>query len=644
MSTTPTSRYHRLVAWLSLDDKPTAIAMGLVIFYYFITWGPWQGKASGDGWFGFLYLKSIYYFHTLDMRQAAPEYFKFFGDMGPGHHMPNRCPFGPVILWLPFYLLVAIPESILLALGVLKHATWNGQSPVHVWVTGLSTLCAVLIGWRATFALMRRHLPLPAARLGALCTVCLTPLLWYTCHQPFYQHGIAFGCIALYFEHWDRTHGQYDVRRFVVSGLLLGYAAAVRAQEIVYVLPIAIELIVGMLRGPRRLLSVRGALVSTLAFALAFSPQALVWLYYSGKIAPVQAEPIRWREPWPLVVLFSTRAGLFPWTPLAFVGTVGIALGLFLRGATGRLMRGFGFAFAVGFYVVACAWVVPGAYAFGARRLSDAMGLVGLGVGLVYARLERPRARRLLVGFVGLCLFLELGQMELLRERKIASPGSQTRSLAIELERLHAPSSVVSLAAHVGWPFTQPEEAVWSLYHHATPAVFETVFGDLLLERDGQWLTLLTRTVDLTRPGRFHVAEGMVWPTSGAGQVIGPVRIPLHLFATEAVSIQVVGQVGGSTATMPTGAEVARWNGAPVPAQWQGGGLAIPHAEARAGYNELELALPLGSTLARLELTPQSTIKRPTFPRRAPSHARARQVLPWGRQAARQMGRGRLEP
>ncbi len=74
------ARLQRAMAWLSLDDRWTAIAMGILVLYYAVTWGPWQGKASGDGWFGFLYLKSIVYFHTLDMRYAAPEFLRFFGE------------------------------------------------------------------------------------------------------------------------------------------------------------------------------------------------------------------------------------------------------------------------------------------------------------------------------------------------------------------------------------------------------------------------------------------------------------------------------------------------------------------------------------------------------------------------------------
>lgn len=597
---------RRAVEWLSLGDRPTAIAMGLLVFYYAITWGPWQGKASGDGWFGFLYLKSIFYFHTLDMRHAAPEFLRFFGELGPGHHMPNRCPFGPVLLWFPFYLLVAIPESILLWLGVLKQSTLTGQSPLHIWVTGLANLGAVLVGWRQTLKLLQRHVPLPAARLGAVATVLATPLLWYTAHQPFYQHAIAFLCIAVFFEHWERTYGELGWRRFAWLGLVLGYAVSVRAQEIVYVLPLAIEIVIGFVRGPRRGAWLRAALVSGGVFVLACVPQMLVWLYYSGRIAPVQAEPIRWREPWPLVVLFSSRAGLFTWTPVAFLGAVGLVRGLARRDGTGRLVRQFGLAFLVGFYVVACAWVVAGAFAFGARRLSDAMGLVGLGVALLAA--ASPRALRTVRVLVLAAIVLNVGLMQLLRAKLITSPGSATRSLAGELEnKLDAPRWLVGLAAKLGWPFCHPASAIWSVLHHVEPATFEAVVGELVLERDGQWLTVINRGVELTRQNRFHVASGLRWPDKGRGRVTGKVRIPLYQFATEPVQIDVIGDIR-------SGPIAARYNGAEVGIIRQGVILRMPRVEARAGYDELELELPLESELEKLEFTPLQPLRRPSFP------------------------------
>src|SRR5690348_15747633 len=88
------SRLRRAVAWLTCGDRWVGVAMLLLVVYYAATRGVFQGKASGDGWFGFQYLRSIVWFRTLDMQHAVPDYVRFFGLSGPGHHMPNRCPFG----------------------------------------------------------------------------------------------------------------------------------------------------------------------------------------------------------------------------------------------------------------------------------------------------------------------------------------------------------------------------------------------------------------------------------------------------------------------------------------------------------------------------------------------------------------------
>src|SRR5579863_5584292 len=98
------ARVARAGLWLGAGDRVNALGMVVLCAYYVIDGGVFQGKASGDGWFGFNYLRAIFQFHTLDMHDALPQFVQFFGVSGPGHHMPNRCPFGPVFVWAPFYL------------------------------------------------------------------------------------------------------------------------------------------------------------------------------------------------------------------------------------------------------------------------------------------------------------------------------------------------------------------------------------------------------------------------------------------------------------------------------------------------------------------------------------------------------------
>ena len=599
----------RVGRWLTGGHRFTAVAMGLVALYYALTWGPFQGKAAGDGWFAFLYLKAIVFHGSLDMKLVAPEYLRFFGESGPGHHMPNRCPFGPTLLWLPFYLLVAIPELIALKLHLWKLSVQSGQSPIHIWVTGLGTLLSVLVGWRALLQLFTRHVGASAAQIGAAAAVWATPMLWYTAHHPFYQHGIAFLVVCVMIEYWDRTRGQSHVMRFVVLGALGGYGVSVRAQEVVWLLPFFVECVWNLLRGPNRGRWLLGGLLCTLTAIVALSPQLAVWCYYSGKPFPVQAEPLRPTEPFFLVALFSTRGGLFPWTPMVYASVVGFVLQLIdkFRGkhdnvsaTTGTLSIAVVASFLLDLYIVACAWMVSSGFSYGNRRLSDCAVVFGLGVAMLHRRWQAHSSRRRwLMGFLVLCTVINLALMEVLRAQKMASSGSASHALARALEYdLHAPKWLVRGAAIVGYPFDEPAAAIWSLVHHVPVATFETVVGTCFLDRDGQWFTILTRTLELNRSNRYFVASGLRWSDEKSPPVVtGPTRILLSMFAKEVVELDLVG-------SFPPGPTTLKWNGYDVALGRTGERLraVVPKEAVEAGTNELLLELPLQSHLAKLEL------------------------------------------
>ena len=102
----------------------------------------------------------------------------------------------------------------------------------------------------------------------------------------------------------------------------------------------------------------------------------MVWRYYTGSpLHPAQVEPLRPTTPFFVVSLFSTRGGLFPWSPVAYASLVGLLFSARARTTTLALLA----VFALEVYVVSSAWVVTGGYGYGARRLSDGAPLMALG-------------------------------------------------------------------------------------------------------------------------------------------------------------------------------------------------------------------------------------------------------------------------
>ncbi len=566
-----------------------------LVVYYVATRGVFQGKASGDGFFGFQYLRAIVFFHTLDMKPALPEYVQFFGLSGPGHHMPNRCPFGPVFVQLPFYL---VAVAIHWLCGVVHHA-WAkglGQSEFEMWVTGLATLAAVLVGWRQTFVLVERHAGRTAARVGSIAAVWATPIAWYAVTQPTYQHGLAFCFVALLVEYWDRTYGDASSRRMAWLGAVGGVAMMMRGQEALWLLLPGIECAWRVVAGPeRRRWLVAGVVLSAAAF-VAFVPQMLVWWYYTGSpFHPAQVEPLRPTTPVFVVSLFSTRGGLFPWSPVAYASVVG----LFFCGRARRVALALVAVFALEVYVVSSAWVVTGGYSYGARRLSDGATLLALGLGFLWARCAAARSpwpRRLVAAFVAFCVVFNVVGMELLRAKKIPSSGAYARSARRALEDLGWPRLGRFFGA-VGDPFVQPAGWLFALAHHVPPSTFEDVVGNWFLDRDGQWLMVQSRGTALDEAARGYVVEGLaLGPPKTAARVTGPIRLMLPMFAAEPIVVHLVGRV-------PPGVRAAAWNGVSVTVADEAKGvrLSVPGTTVRAGTNELRLELPAGATLDRID-------------------------------------------
>ena len=567
-----------------------------LVAYYVGTRGVFQGKASGDGWFGFQYLRAIVFFHTIDMRAPLPEYLPYFGLSGPGHHMPNRCPFGPVFLQMPLYLVAC---GLHWLCGVV-HKPWaanNGQSPFEAWVTALSTLAAVLVGWRYTYLLVERHAGRVAARVGSIAAVWATPIAWYAVTQPLYQHGLAFCFVAVLVEYWDRTRGDASWRRMAWLGAIGGVAMMMRGQEALWLLLPGVEAAWHVVVGPERRRWLVAGVVLCVAALVAFAPQMMVWRYYTGSpFTPAQVEPLRPTTPFFVVSLFSTRGGLFPWSPVAYASV----LGLFFCGRARTTTLALLAVFALEVYVVSSAWVVTGGYGYGARRLSDGATLMALCIGLLWARCDVARSpwpRRLLAAFVALCVLLNVLAMELLRAKKIPSSGAYARSA----ERFVADCGLPALGrlfGVIGYPFVQPAGWLFALAHHVPASMFESVVGNWFLDRDGQWLQVQSRGTAFDEIGRGYVASGMAFAPAPrtSGRVVGPVRMMLPMFAQEPIVVHLVGQI-------PAGARSAAWNSAPVVVadEPKGVRLTVPGDLVRAGTNELALTLPIGAQLDRID-------------------------------------------
>jgi hypothetical protein len=561
-------------------DPALAALFASAFAYYAATPGIFQGKASGDGYFGFLYLPGIVFHHTLDLAATAPEYVPVFGREATGH-VANLVPIGAVAFWMPFYLAG-------LAVERAAGQPLTGRSPADYWFTGLGALGFGLAGAALLFRLLRRRFGLGAARFGTLAVVLATPLLWYLVTQPLYQHAIAFFTVTLLVERWDALRERAGLREAALLGAIGGLAMAVRLQQGPWAALVGIDL----LRRAPGVSRLRTALAFAAGVAVAFTPQVAVWYWQFGAVRPPQPPGhMRWADPALVEVLFSTRAGLLPWSPILYLAIPGLMLAARRAPALAALAAA---GFVLQILVNGAAWDYHASYTFGARRFVDGAFAFGVGLAGAWAAAVRrsPRAAAIGLALAGAgAVALNVLLMEAVRTRRLWDSAAVAAPASEYVRHLGGPRWLAAALDRTGWPFVQPAGWIWAAAHGVPASTFEAVVGNYAVERDYR-----ARDV-LLHPATLPLDPGSRYRIDGDG---GVVRVLVPLRYREPVRLSLVGSFARADAVR------VGWNGSPMAVQRSATALvvAVPadRVRTRARTNELAVAdLPPGARLDRID-------------------------------------------
>jgi hypothetical protein len=344
-------------------------------------------RITSDGVDHYVYLRSLAVDGDLDLANdyalvsprgaAAPE-------LTPLGRVGNAHPVGPALLWAPFY---AVADVLTRALG----RSADGLGRLHLDAVALASL---LYGWAGLVLLYRcasREAGRGPALVASLGIAFGTFLYFYMAFAPTMAHAPAFGAAALFVWIWLRPLPE-GPRRGAVLGAACGLLALLRWADVLIALLWATTLLPRLVAPSRwRSLALEG-----LAFAVAalvvFSPQALVWrLLYGSYFTIPQGEAFVSGAPAWAGVLFSPRHGLFSWSPLLYLG--GLGLVSWARRAPLRLLGGVAFFLALARVNAGIAdwW---GGAAFGARRFDALLPLFGVGLALALRWLAEAVRRR----------------------------------------------------------------------------------------------------------------------------------------------------------------------------------------------------------------------------------------------------------
>lgn len=364
--------------------------------------------ARGDGIAYFMWLDSIAGDGDMDLTNQAEAFahvntYQVYWEEDTGR-WASVFPYGPGLMLVPGYWLARLADS----LGWLRvndeyFIGLQGRplpySLLPMFMVNLYALGAVALAYLCARFFVS---PVPAA-VAALALFLGMPTLYYATVEPFMAHVISTFLVALGFYlllSWRK--GERSLWLVIGAGAAGGLATLVRWQVSLVVVALALWL-------PLRRQWKAAGLFALGYWAVAwhalytwnwmFGRPLVAWAAESGFLSAPSRLP---------QVLFSDARGLFVWSPLAFLGLIG--LGLLAR----RSWR-WALSLFVAFLLQALinAGVVDwwGGWSFGLRRMTELYPLFVVGLACL---LGGARPRWLRVGLYGLAVVLLLFTLLLL--------------------------------------------------------------------------------------------------------------------------------------------------------------------------------------------------------------------------------------
>ncbi len=377
--------------------------VSLVLAWSLSSGDKWARGAEGDGYYAWLFARSLVYDHDLDFTNdysICGDRWKVGADRGTGHPN-NNFSFGQVVFWVPALELARVVVPLPVDAPPEVRASCKG--PRVSFVLYLSPIIGALTVF-LSYLVARRFASDGAAALAAGLVAVAGTNLAYAGFMVSYSHVYASFAVALLFWTSLRAEEKPTALRFVGVGLALGLAILQRPTEGIFGLVPLVVLWRLHRRGDVSLgRAARLFAIVSAGGAAGLIPLLAVYTYlYGGPFVVPQGRYFMFLghgHPW--LVLFAPRGGLFFSAPTAWLGVVGFVLAL--RDRRHRLL----FAAMLGacvveLYIASCALDWHESWGFGARRLTTLTpALVAAAAffferGRVWLRRRPARARTLL--------------------------------------------------------------------------------------------------------------------------------------------------------------------------------------------------------------------------------------------------------
>jgi hypothetical protein len=601
------------------SPKPRSGGGGLVLGALFTVGLALQlqlgARLQSDGFYYFAYLRSLAFDRDVDFTNdyrmlGLGDKTYLFQPTKTGH-AESAWTIGPAIVWSPFFAAGHVVATRLHAQGV--DVSTDGTSFPYRQAVCVASLFYGLLGCWFAYRLARLFFPTELAAPAVALTIAGSFMVWYLVREPSMTHATSMAAVAGFTWMWAATRERRTLQAWALLGLLAGFMALIRWQNLLFALLPGVDALQSLARGSRAgdKRALRDALTGSAAFVacacVGFLPQMLAWhAIYGSLIARSPVGPqIRWTDPHMVDILWSARNGLFSTAPILYLGAIGLLGFAFARPAAGAPMLA---AVAVMIYFNACIQDWWGSAGFGGRRFDGLIPLfaVGLAAFIDYvAALVRRHAVAAVTTMLAAVAVWNLALMG------AAQSGAVRIGETLSFDRAWASQARV-VHGWFGNPFTYPASLAFALRNGVSPGDYDLLstnrfladplqpYGRVDVGNEDDWLI-----GDGWHAPEKEGATTFRWATSLATLRIpldhaAPLRVQvrLHAYAYPGSPPQTLTVSANGRTCLPAGLSAealakaeALANAGPLPVtpDWQTIECTLDAASWRAGVNELEL-------------------------------------------------------
>ena len=431
------------------------------------------GRVEVDGPLLYMQARSLVIDHDLDyaneFAEFVPPQLQFIAEeaRARGRSPDARAEPGPALLWLPFFLFAHGLTLALRAAGATVSA--DGYGPIYQNAVALGNLAWVFVGVVLAVRLCSRFFPRGVAATCAAGAWLATPLLWYSVYEPLMPHATATAAAAFFLWQWLRVSDRPErPGRWLALACGGGLLLSIQRYDAYFFLAPALTLpglLLARARGSDRAELKRLALpiaAAALVFAVISLPVIVVGLATNVFGFTLQ----NWPHPYVQELLFSSRNGLFAWTPAAALGVLGLILFARRRPGPGLALL---LTLAFGTYLLAASYGWHAAWSFGSRRQTEAFPIIVLGLCASAAFLL---ARPVVLGSLALASLVTWNLLLTSQVRRGEIPRDATFSFARAAQR-----AVRRVYETVGHPPSFPATLAFAHRYGVSPDRLDLLLG-----------------------------------------------------------------------------------------------------------------------------------------------------------------------